>query len=190
MELVALRIKIGRAFNGKQMQNDYPDFNSLPGSVRDNMDWSCFIDQFTKWQYDKKSGFGEGDGYNPDMTKQFGVFCVPESFATAALAAFPDTVEQLSEADLQTFYDDRVHDGDAEIKYDADTLSGLRARYGTIPVVKKQIVEFFTDTTEAQALTRIAEFEALLGRALTAKERTKANKLIEMEPNQMDLQRK
>lgn len=189
-ELVALRIKIGRKFNGKQSQNDYPNFNLLPGAVRDDEDWSCYIDKFTQWHYDHVSGFGESDAYNPDDQTQYGVFCVPQAFADAALAMFgptgterPGLVEQISEAHLQQFYDDRAHEHESEIKYDEATLGGLRARYGTIPVVKKQIVEFFTDTDEDGADARIAEFEAILGRSLTAKEEAKARKLCEMEPS-------
>jgi hypothetical protein len=189
-ELVALRVKIGRHFNGKQMQNKYPNFNSLPESVRGDMDWSCYIDQFTCWHYDKVSGFGESDAYSPDERIQYGVFCVPQDFADAAIAAFgpsgttePGLVEQISEVHLQQFYDERAHEHEAEIRYDEGALAGLRARYGQIPVVKKQIVEFFTDTTEAEAEARIAEFEAILGRPLTAKERAKAEKLCEMEPS-------
>ncbi len=183
MELVALKIKILRKVVGTSTVNDYPDFNSLPAALRDDMDWSNFIDQFAGWQYDRESGFGESDAFNPDPKVQYGVLLVPQDFADAAMAAFPTRVVQLDEADLQSFYDQRAHVADPEIKYDEAVLGGLRARYGQIPVVKKQIVEFFTDTDEAGADARIAEFEVILGRSLTAKERAKAEKLCEMEPN-------
>ena len=182
MELVALKIEIKRKAVGNSTHNDYPDFNSLPGSVRGEMDWCHFIDQFTAWQYDHKSGFGESDGYNPDPLVQYGVFCVPQDFADAALAAFPTRVVQLDEVELEQFYEQRAHEQEPELNYDEKTLSGLRARYGTIPVAKKQIIAFFTDTTDAGGPARIAEFEAQIGRQLTAKELVKANKLIEMEP--------
>ncbi len=182
MNLIALKIKILRKFSQGQMCNDYPDFNSLPGNVRDNMDWSCFIDQFTSWQYDKKSGFGEADSFNDDPTMQYGVFAVPQAFADAAIAAFPGRVAQMTEAELGEFYEVRAHESEPELNYDEAVLSGLRARYGMIPVAKSRIIAFFTDTDDEGADARIVEFETILGRGLTAKERIKALKLCEMEP--------
>ncbi len=182
MNLIPLKIKILRKFKNGQMTNDYPDFNSLPGSVRDNMDWSCYIDQFVSWQYDKKSGFGEADAYNDDPTCQYGIFCVPQAFADAAIAAFPGRVEQIDEATLESFYENRAHESEPELNYDETVLGGLRARYGTIPVAKAKIIAFFTDTTDEGAEDRINEFEGILGRTLTSKERVKALKLCEMEP--------
>ena len=183
MELVALRIKILRKLVGTQAQNDYPDFNSLPSLVRDNMDWCNFIDQFTAWHYDHKSGFGESDTYNPDMKAQYGVFCVPQDFANAAIAAFPTRVEQLDETELEQFYNARSHDAEPELQYDDKVLGGLRARYGKIPVAKKQIIEFFTETDEDGEVARIAEYEIVLGRPINQKEHAKIDKLCAMEPS-------
>ncbi len=182
-ELVALRIKIKRKFSGGQMQNDYPNFNALPDNVRDDMDWCCFIDQFTSWHYDKKSGFGESDSYNPDERTQYGIFCVPQSFADAALLMFSDAVEQVNESDFTWFYDDRAHAHESELRYDAEVLSGLRARYGTIPVVTAELAEFFTDTTEDDKDAKIVEYEVayLSGIKIKDKTKIKIDKLVEME---------
>jgi hypothetical protein len=186
MELVALKIEIKRKIdpnNQKGAVNDYPDFNSLPAAVRDNLDWCHFIDQYSGWQYDHESGFGESDSFNPDPKVQYGVFMVPQDFADAAMAAFPTRVTQLDEADLETFYNDRAHRADSELNYDEGVLSGLQARYGKIPVAKKALIEFFTDTDQDGEAARIAEYEVEIGRTITAREQSKIDKLCEMEPS-------
>jgi hypothetical protein len=185
MELVALRIKIGRKLvdtgSGKrQMQNAYPDFNSLPEAVRDSMDWSYFVDKYTAWQYDKQSGFGEVDAYNPDPDMQFGVFCVPKDFADAALEAFPKQIKQLSEAELEDFYDNRAHVHEHEYSYNESVLNGIRARYGEVVVAEDELIEFFTDTTEANKVQRIAEYEATKGKSLSNVQQTQVNLLTKM----------
>ena len=67
--------------------------------------------------------------------------------------------------------------------YDEQVLSGLRARYGKIPVAKKPIIEFFTDTDEDGEAARIMEYEVVLGRTINMREQNKIDKLCEMEPS-------
>lgn len=180
--LVALRIKIGRKFEGRQMVNSYPAFNSLPANVRGDMDWSHYIDQFTCWHYDKKSGFGEQDDYNPSTQIQYGVFCVPPPFAEAALAAFPDTVEQLSEEEFVEFYDSRAHEHESEVRYDEGALNGLRARYGDLPIADAELIEFFTDATEDNEDAFSNHYKEKKGRSLTGKEKQHISTLVKMTP--------
>ncbi len=178
--LVALRIKIGRKFEGRQMVNSYPAFNSMPANVRGDMDWSHYIDQFTCWHYDKKSGFGEQDDYNPSTQMQYGVFCVPPAFAETALAAFPEQVEQISEEEFAEFYDSRAHEHEPEVRYDEGALNGLRARYGDIPTVDTELIEFFTNATEDDEAPLSAQYKAKKGRNLTAQEKQHIKTLVKM----------
>lgn len=183
MELVPLRIKIGRKQGPKGMQNDYPDFNAMDSAIRHDLDWSNYVDTYgTGWHYDKLSGFREADVYNPDAGMQFGMFAVPEDFANAAVAMFPTKVEILTEAQFELFYNDRAHSHESEEKANSGVLNVLRAKYGDIPITKQKIIEFFTDVTEAEKVAKIAQVEGVLGRSLTADELTKVDLLCKMSP--------
>ena len=117
-DLVPLKVKIPLNAQG---QHAYPKFNLLPEDVRGGMDWSKFIDTHgTGWHYDKVSGHGYSDQNNSnvppnhphkndDPTIWYGCVCVPEPFADAAAAMFPELVEIIDEASFESFYDDRAH---------------------------------------------------------------------------------
>lgn len=183
MELVPLRIRIGRKQGPKGMQNDYPDFNTIDSAIRHGLDWSNYIDTYgTRWHYDKLSGFGEADIYNPDIAVQYGVFAVPEDFATAALTKFPTKVEKLTEVEFEAFYNDRAHSHESEERYDSGILTVLKAKYGGIPITDQKTVEFFTDVTTVEKDNKILEFESLVGKGLTAEELAKIELLVKMSP--------
>ncbi len=134
MELVAIKVKIPLNAIG---QHDYPNFNSLPGAVRANMDWSKFIDAHgTGWHYDKVCGHGYTDEDNAEVAVNhehrnldrscwFGAICVPEAFALAAEAAFPTLVTLMDEASFTSFYDDRAHAHESEETVDKDILDSI-----------------------------------------------------------------
>lgn len=184
MELVALRVKIGRAKDKQnRMMNSYPDFNKLPPEVRGGVDWCYYVDQYTAWHYDKLSGFGEADDYNQDPDMQYGCFCVPKEFADAALAMFPNQVEQLEELDFEDFYDNRAHAHEVEMMYAPDVLNGLRAKYGDIPAVEQDVLEEFTDATEATKEDKLRQFEGRK-RRLSQKELEAVDTLAKMTPNE------
>lgn len=128
-DLVPIRVKIKRGVVGGRIQHVYPNFNTLDPNVRGNMDWSLFFDMHgIGWHYDKCCGFGETDTYNTDPDMWYGGTCVPESFASAAIAAFPNEVEELSESDWTTYYDTRAHVHDQEEVYDLNTLQAIKAK--------------------------------------------------------------
>jgi hypothetical protein len=128
MSLVPLKIKITRHAPQGQLVNKYPDFNSLPAELRAGLDWSQFFDHYgLGWHYDK-CGFGEVDAENPDPTCQYGYTLVPEDFAAAALAAFPETVSEIDEAEFERVYNERCHDHEPEFRYDLSVLQALAAK--------------------------------------------------------------
>lgn len=127
--MIPILIQVRRKIERGSMVNDYPDFNSLPDEVREGMDWAHFIDAHgIQMHYDKVGGFGRRDEYNDDPGMQYCGTLVPEAFARAAVAAFPDRVELLSEADWAEFYDTRSHAHEPEEHYDVEVLQALAAK--------------------------------------------------------------
>ena len=51
MELVPLKVKIGLKLDGGKKVHGYPDFNQIDSVIRDNMDWSYFVDKYGGWHY-------------------------------------------------------------------------------------------------------------------------------------------
>ena len=129
MELVPLKVKIGlKNENGKKVHG-FPDFNQLSAGVRDDMDWSYFIDKFGGWHYDQLSGHADDDPTNDSPQGQWnGMILVPNDFAQAAIQAFPLQCVALSEIEAQAFYDDRAHKCDPAIKEDVATLQAIVAK--------------------------------------------------------------
>jgi len=131
MDMVCIKVKIGRKREGNRVVNDYPDFNRLHKDLRRDMDWSAFIDTFgTGWFYDKISGFGEADAENPDPNIQYGMIAVPEDFALAAVDEFPDQVTIEDEVELERFHDERATAHMPDERIDREVLDSIRAKHG------------------------------------------------------------
>ena len=105
MDLVPLKVKIGLREKGFAK---YPDFNSLPLSVRGDMDWAEYIDAYgSGWLYDDcghKEEEIRGDEWDSPIGQQWGVILVPKPFADAAILAFPNEVEKMDQTRTETFY--------------------------------------------------------------------------------------
>lgn len=129
MELVPLKVKIGLKSEGGKKLHAFPDFNQIDSVLRDNMDWSYFVDKFGGWHYDQVSGHADD---NPaDGTPQGnwdGMLCVPNDFAQAAVALFPTQCSTLNETEAEIFYDTRCHIRDAAIKEDVNVLQAIKAK--------------------------------------------------------------
>lgn len=135
--LVPIKVKILLGPDGK---HQYPPFNQLAPSLRGHLDWATFFDTHgIGWHYDRLSGFGVSDANDPqvpaghehsntDPSCWYGVSCVPKPFADAAVAAFPALVSLMSEASLETFYDDRAHAHEETEILDKEDLLALKAR--------------------------------------------------------------
>ena len=124
MELVPLQVKIG--LDSKNFHK-FPDFNTLSSVVRDGVDWSVFIDRFGGWHYDQVCGHAQED-ITSARGNWNGMLMVPDNFAQAAVAAFPDECFILTELDATDFYDTRGHVRDPAIKEDARVLQSIKAK--------------------------------------------------------------
>ncbi len=129
MELVPLKVKIGlKNVNGKK-DHGFPDFNQLLAGVRDDMDWSYFVDKFGGWHYDQLSGHADNDPDDGSPQGQWnGMLLVPADFAQAAVNAFPTQCVILTEVEAQAFYDDRAHKRDPAIREDTTILQAIAAK--------------------------------------------------------------
>lgn len=123
---VPLRIKIKQGANGLV----YPDLNQVASELRKHMEWTKYVDLCGGWHYDKPSGHGEVDGYNPDPEIWFGVIVVDADFADAAEALYPELCDVLTEAEFEVYHDERAHAHEPEHKYNPDVMNGIRAKYG------------------------------------------------------------
>ena len=119
-DLVPIQVKLYRRANGEA---DWPNFNAIESSLRDNKPWSKFIDASgIGWLYDKVENLGTGADYGTACT------LVPEGFADAAVILFPLVVTILSEADFEIFHNDRATIRSPIEHLDTDILQGIAAR--------------------------------------------------------------
>ncbi len=123
--LVPIKVKIGLKKNG---QAKYPDFNSL-GVVKDSeMDWSHYIDVHgIGWHYDKCCGH-EVDVPDSPSGIQYGLLCLPASFVDQALLAFPDDIQELTEAECEDFYDNHAHAHQSDELIDLESLQAIKTK--------------------------------------------------------------
>ena len=128
MSHVALKVRIGLRPNGHAA---YPDFNRITAGLRDNVDWSIFVDKHGGWHYDQVAGHADEDlAAASPIGMQWGLLVVPEAFADAAVALFTSDVSALNDADAGTFYNDRAHVRDSEIKENLEVLQAISAKRG------------------------------------------------------------
>ncbi len=123
--LKAIKVKIGLKENGHAK---YPNFNQIPATIRNNLDWSHYVDTYgLGWHYDKTSGHRESTTDSP-YGQQWGVLIVPEAFASEALNLFPDDVTPLTEAELEDFYDNKAHIKEPDEVIHREALEGIKAK--------------------------------------------------------------
>jgi len=128
MDLVPIKVKITLGTKmGSRMQ--YPDFNKACANVLQGQDWAVYVDQFGGPHYDHKSPMLEHTEDVPHG-EQYVMYMVKADFAKAALAAFPDLVTELTEAEAKTFHDECAHEADPEHRMNTERLNEIRARYG------------------------------------------------------------
>jgi hypothetical protein len=137
-ELVGLKFQVGihdteDANRGVKVGHaKYPNFNLVSQEARKGMDWSKYIDVHgIGMQYDKTSGHQDHTNESP-FGEQTCVIAVPEDFANEALSMFSFIVE-LTEQELEDFYNDKAHAHEDDEHLDADVLTGLK--------VKKELME-------------------------------------------------
>jgi len=133
MKLVPLAVRIGLKSEGG---HDYPPFNEIPESVRENMDWARYIDRFGGWHYDKHCGHVDhdpaGQGEHPDVDSPagtwLGFFLVPKAFADEAVSRWPAQCSIMTEADCGSFYERRCTCHQPEVREDAVVLQAIAAK--------------------------------------------------------------
>lgn len=129
MELIPLKVKIGLKNEGGKKLHAFPDFNQIDSALRDNMDWSYFVDKFGGWHYDQISGHADDDPSDGTPRGNWdGMLCVPNTFAQAAVTMFPAQCSILTETQAETFYDTRGHVRDSAIKEDTNVLQAIKAK--------------------------------------------------------------
>lgn len=129
MTLKGIQVKIGLKTVGGKLLHDFPNFNQITPTVRDNMDWSHFVDKFGGWHYDQVAGHSDDDPTNESPAGTWiGMLLVPESFATEAVGLFPNQVKLWTEPECETFYENRAHVRESEIKEDAVILQAIVAK--------------------------------------------------------------
>lgn len=99
---IPLKVKIGLRPNGHA---DHPDWSKLPmvGTQNPEQFWAM-----GGWKYDKTSGHREDTPDSP-VGFQYGMILVTPQFATEAIAEFPALIQVLTEAECQSFWDDKAH---------------------------------------------------------------------------------
>lgn len=101
MKLIPIKVQIGLRPNGHA---DHPDWSTLPLAAREDP----ATHMFHGWKYDKTSGHTESTA-DSAFGVQFGLVLVTPQFAVEALATFPTLIKVLTEAELETFWDDKAH---------------------------------------------------------------------------------
>jgi len=118
--LVPIKVILKQRPNGEA---DWPDFNAIDSSIRNNQPWSKFIDsKGIGWFYDKIENLGTGASHGTACT------LIPEDFANAAVKQFPDIVSIIDEVNFETFYNERALVRMPTEFLDTDVLQGIVAR--------------------------------------------------------------
>ena len=119
MDLVPIKVRIGLRPNGHA---DHPDWRELPLAA--TSDPASHMHH--GWQYDKTSGHKE---HTPDSPygMQWGAVLVTLQFAEEAVVRFPETITRMTEAEFETFWDEKAHAHQPRERIDTDVLVGLKA---------------------------------------------------------------
>jgi hypothetical protein len=119
-DLVPICVKLFKKNDGAA---DWPKFNQIDASIRKGQKWSHYIDNLgIGWYYDKVDNLGTGHIHGTAMTM------VPEDFAEAAVALFPDKVTICSEEEIEAFWETRVTVNDPVEDVDLEALQAIQVR--------------------------------------------------------------
>lgn len=135
--LVPIKVKIGLKPNGHAK---YPNFNTLQCVIDAGIDWSNYVDTYgLGWHYDKTSGHKE-DTLDSPFGQQWGVLIIPKEFATEALITFPLDITELTEIELEDFYNNKAHAHEPDEKFNTDILAGIKLKQDlSIALTQNQI---------------------------------------------------
>jgi hypothetical protein len=142
MDLIPIKVKIGLRSN---RHADHPDWTKL-SIINDDSEMRQYAPY--GWMYDKSCGHNEvraeGNSWDSPHGIQWGCLLVTRAFADEAIATFPLLITELTEAEFQDFYDNKSMANLPEMKYDINTLQGLKAEHDLMVITG-------ADTTEVKA---------------------------------------
>ncbi len=128
---------------------DYPDWTQLPlagtGTKEEREANVLKHQKLGGWKYDKTSGHQEDNGGDSPYGMQWGLMCVTRQYADEAIAMYPDRVTEMTETELEEFWDNRAHAHIPDNKLDRDELQALKAELdlrtarGASPAVLSEI---------------------------------------------------
>ncbi len=125
MDLKVIKVLIGTNTSGGAL---YPDFNKLPVVKDSGMDWAHYVDsRGTGWHYDKCCAHAVESPGSP-VGVQFGMLMVPKGFADDALANFPAMVSNMTEAEVEDFYDNHCHAHETEDMVNQSVIQAISAK--------------------------------------------------------------
>lgn len=159
MELVPIKVKIGLRANGHA---DHPQWTLLPMIANEQQEKQYMPHG---WMYDKNSGHTEarkdGDQWDSSVGMQWGCLLVTQQFADEAVATFPTLVTEITEAEFEDFYNNKVVGHMAENNYNSDILSGLKLEYDlkvingeNVAEVKGRIAKAIDPNDSAAGITK------------------------------------
>lgn len=137
-DLVPIIVTLFRRPNGHA---DWPDFKQLDPSILQGMLPSHYIDNMgTGWFRDNVDNLGTGHTHGTALT------LVPEDFANAAVAQFPDIVRIADEEEVETFWEERVTINQDVEFIDTEALQGIKTRMdmeaaGQLPIPSQEIID-------------------------------------------------
>ncbi len=124
--LVPIKIKVG--LDQSNGYAKYPNFNLISSSIRKGLDWSKYVDVHgIGMHYDKTSGHKEESADSP-FGQQLVCTCVPADFTNEVIALFPNEVSLMTEAEFQTFYDNKAHAHEPNELVDVEILQAIKAK--------------------------------------------------------------
>lgn len=160
-DVAAIKVKIGLRPNSHA---DHPDWTTLSLAGGDEL--VVKQHQFGGgWKYDKTSGHAEDTADSP-IGQQWGMMLVSEQFAIEALAKFPALVTRMTEAETQTFWDDKAHAHLTDERRDVNELTALRAEFQLV----KDLAAEFPGNTKLQ--NRLVTLKTQVQKALDPDDNT------------------
>lgn len=127
MDLIPIKVKIGLRPNGHA---DHPEWTKLPMINSDSE-----VRQYAPlgWMYDSEYGHADSIGDSP-IGMQWGCLLVTRAFADEAITTFPLLITELTEAEFENFHDNRITAHLPDVKYDMNTLKGLKLEHDLLAI--------------------------------------------------------
>jgi hypothetical protein len=127
MEVTPLRVKITTNAKG---ENSFPDFNQMQ-VVKDSpvTKWTTYIDRWGHgWVYDLVTGIKDDNGGDSPVGTMWGVILSTKAFAEQAVALDPEVCSIITEAELDTFFQDRIAPKQMDEVIKTEVLLGIQAK--------------------------------------------------------------